>query len=210
MRNIFTNATKNGTIGVMTAADLRSFLLEARLSQAEFAKLVDVTPRAISMWLSDERKIPGPVDAYARVFRGLTVGTRQAEVRRLKEIKATMRDGMYAVLYHSGTQGGYATVILDNGRAYGADPAGGKYDGHYDYDDATNLAKVQLKVTFPPHVPAVFAPAQPFEWSVDITGDLDPRLDRGFVAFTTALGPTIQAQYQFLRELPTGDYNGPR
>ena len=114
-----------------------------------------------------------------------------------------MRDGMYAVQYHSGLSEGYAMIILDAGRAYGADPAGGRYDGYYEYDDITGTANVQLKVSFPPNVPAVFAPAQPFEWSVDILGRVDPRLERGHIEFTTTLGPKILAQYQFLRELPT-------
>ena len=80
---------------------------------------------------------------------------------------------------------------------------GGKYDGDYVYNGATGLAMVHLKVTFPPNIPAVFAPAQPFEWSVDMTGNMDPRVERGFIELTTAaLGQKVQAQYQFLRELP--------
>jgi len=185
----------------MTTVELRAFLRETGLSQADFSKLIEVTPRAVSLWLSGERAIPGPAEAYARVFRGLPAGARAVETLRLKETRA-MRDGMYAVLYHSGNQGGYATVILDGGRAYGADPAGARYDGYYQYDESTGTAKVQLKVTFPPNVPAVFAPSQPFEWSIDIVGDVDPRLDRGHVEFTTTLGSSLHAQYQFLRGLP--------
>ncbi len=187
----------------MTPPELLSFLQQAGLSQAEFAKLVEVTPRAVTMWLAGERAIPGPAEAYIRVFAGLPPGARAIEMRRLKETKTAMRDGMYAVQYRSDAGAGYATVILDSGRAYGADPLGGRYDGYYGYDQATGLAMVQLKVTFPPNVPAVFGPAHPFEWSVDIVGDVDPRLDRGHVQFTTTLGPKIEAQYQFLRELPS-------
>jgi hypothetical protein len=164
---------------------------------------MEVTPRAVSLWLSGERSVPGPVVGYARVFRSLSASDRWIEILRIRETKSIMRDGMYAVQYQSGADRGYATMVLEGGRAYGADPVGGKYDGHYGYDEATGMARVQLKVTFPPGVAAVFAPAQPFEWSVDMAGDVDPRLDRGYIEFTTALGPKIQAQYQFLRELPT-------
>lgn len=187
----------------MTAEELRAFLRDAGLAPAEFARLLDLTPRAVGLWLSGERAVPGPAEAYARVFVTLPTGARSIELRRLKEAKQSMRDGMYAVQYHSGLSEGYAMIILDAGRAYGADPAGGRYDGYYEYDDITGTANVQLKVSFPPNVPAVFAPAQPFEWSVDILGRVDPRLERGHIEFTTTLGPKILAQYQFLRELPT-------
>lgn len=188
---------------MMLPGDLRGFLLEADLSTSDFAKLIDVTPRAVSLWLSSERSIPGPVEAYARVYKSLPTGNRQRECALLKEDKSTMRDGMYAVQYHSVGGGGYATVVFEGGRIYGADPTGGKYDGYYTYDQATGMALAQVKVTMPPNVPAVFGPAYPFEWSIDITGNLDPRLERGHVQFTTAMGPTIDAQYQFLRDVPT-------
>lgn len=187
----------------MNQDGLRAFLAETGLSPGDFAKLVEVTPRAVALWLSGERAIPGPAAAYARVFAGLPPGERYIELQRLNESEAKMRDGMYAVVYQ-GTQGaGYATVIFDGGRVYGADPFGGKYDGYYDYDVATGMAKLHVKLTFPPNVPAVFAPAQPFEWSVDIVGYMDPRQDRGLVDFTTTLGQKVQTQYQFLRDLPS-------
>jgi hypothetical protein len=187
----------------MNQDGLRAFLGKTGLLAGDFAKLVDVTPRAVAMWLSGERAMPGPAAAYARIFSGLPAGARYIELQRLNESETKMRDGMYAVVYQ-GTQGaGYATVIFDGGRVYGADPLGGKYDGYYQYDVGTGIAKLHLKVTFPPNVPAVFAPAQPFEWSVDIAGHIDPRHDRGVVEFTTMLGQKIQTQYQFLRELPS-------
>lgn len=186
----------------MSIDELRGFLRKSGLAPGELAKLLGITPRAVGLWLSGERDVPGPADAYMRIFLDLSAGARSIELRRLTESKPTMRDGMYAVQYQSGTSSGYATVVLDNGRAYGADPAGGSYDGYYHYDEAIGTATVHLKITFPPNVPAVFAPAQPFEWSVDIVGDVDPRLSRGPVEFTTALGHKIHAQYHFLRELP--------
>jgi hypothetical protein len=186
----------------MSQEDLRVFLARTGLSVVDLAKLVDVTPRAVAMWLSGERAIPGPIGAYTRIFSWLPDGARSSELQRLKESEAKMRDGMYGVQYRSGEGAGFATVILDSGRVYGADPLGGKYDGYYAYDVATGLATVKLKVTFPPGAPAVFAAAQPLEWSVDIVGVIDPRLDRGHVVFDTPLGRQIEAQYQFLRDLP--------
>ncbi len=186
----------------MDSAALRAFLVMTGLSPGEFARLVDVTPRAVTMWLSGERAVPGPAAAYARVFAGMPPTARYSELVRIKESEIKMRDGMYAVVYQ-GTQGaGYATVLFDNGRVYGADPFGAKYDGYYDYDVSSGLAELHVKLTFPPHVAPVFADAQPFEWSVDIVGHMDPRHERGLADFKTTLGHKIQTQYQFLRELP--------
>lgn len=190
----------------MTNEQLRQFLDEMALTQVQFARLLGVTPRAVTQWLGGGRSVPGPAEAYARVFAAMPVSARLLEIKRLKESKAAMRDGMYAVQYQSQTSDaigfGYATMVLNNGRVYGADPLGGRYDGDYIYDEAAGIAKVRLKVTFPPNVQTVFGPLHPFEWSIDISGDLDPRVQKGYTAFTTPFGPRIQAQYQFLRPLP--------
>ncbi|HEY1682119.1 MAG TPA: hypothetical protein VGF98_10820 [Candidatus Tumulicola sp.] len=112
---------------------------------------------------------------------------------------------MYAVSYQNetATNYGYATVILENGRIHGADVLGSKYDGNYAFDETVARAEVHLKVTFPPNVAAVFAPAQPFEWSVDMSTYMDPEFDRGFLELTTTLGQKVHARYQFLRDLPS-------
>jgi hypothetical protein len=195
----------------VSGADLRAFLERTDLPQGQFAKLLDVTPRAVSLWLAEERALPGPAEAYIRLFEAMPKTLRHIELQRLKESVPRMRDGMFAVFYHSQTEAGtglgYATMILDGGKAYGADPFGGTYDGDYAYDEATETADVHLKVTFPPNVQAVFGPVHPYEWSIDITGKVDPNLDRGFTEFATVIGPKIKAQYQFLRTLPSKSIN---
>jgi DNA-binding transcriptional regulator YiaG len=55
----------------MNADELRLALQEMEVSQAEFARLVDVSPSAISLWLGAERGIPGPTEAYVRLLRPL-------------------------------------------------------------------------------------------------------------------------------------------
>lgn len=190
----------------MTSEQLRQFLGEMGLTQAEFSRLLGVTPRAVTQWLGEGRTIPGPAEAYARAFTAMPASVRSLELRRTQESKPSMRDGMYAVQYQSQTAEviayGYATMLLDAGRIFGADPLGGKYDGTYTYDETVGIARVQLKVTFPPNVQAVFGPVHPFEWSIDISGNVDPRVEKGYTEFTTPFGPKIQAQYQFLRPLP--------
>jgi hypothetical protein len=186
----------------MLSGDLKAILGGVGITQAEFARLVGVTARAVSLWMVGDRAIPGPVEAYARLLQTLSPAQRQVELAKLKERRTAMRDGMYGIEFSSSGKWGLGVVILDNGRAYGADAAGAKYDGDYVYDEAKRLAELRLKVTFPPNVQAVFGPSHPYEWSIDLTTNLNPHADRGQVTLNTPLGPKISANYKFLRPLP--------
>ncbi len=95
-------------------------------------------------------------------------------------------------------------IILDNGRVYGADEAGVRYDGEYLFDESAGLADIKVKVTFPPNVRAVQGISNPYEWSFDITAKFDPRQNSGNIALKTSLGEPLNAQYVFLRGLPEG------
>src|SRR6186713_450742 len=109
---------------VMTPAELRAFLTEMHLSQADFARLVDVTPRAVTLWMSGERAISGPAAAYVRVFRLLPPNYRQVELSRLKEPGAGMRDGWFAISFRGPRGTGVCILVLDAGRVYGSDQHG--------------------------------------------------------------------------------------
>lgn len=113
-----------------------------------------------------------------------------------------MRDGMYGVQFTSVSGAGIGVVILDSGRVFGADPFGGKYDGEYIYDEKTGMADLRLKLTFAPNAPAVFGISHPYEWAIDVTAKLDPRVDSGTTRIVTPIGPFIDARYQFMRALP--------
>ena len=186
----------------MTGADLLSKLQELGISQADFARLTDVTPRAISMWIAGDRAIPGPVRAYLNLLQSLPANLRQVELSRLKERKDRMREGMYAVEYQSVAGNGVGVLVLENGHAYGADPWGGKYDGGYVYNERSGLADLSLKLTFAPNAPAVFGVSHPYEWSVDVTTQLDPSKDRGHLRIATPIGPQIDVEYHYLRAMP--------
>lgn len=186
----------------MLTDDLKVILSGVGITQTEFARLIGVTPRAVSLWMVGDRAIPGPVEAYARLLQALTPPQRQAEIAKLKDRRTAMRDGMYGVEFSSTAGQGMCVLVLDNGRAFGADAAGAKYDGDYLYDEAKRLAELRLKVTFPPNVRAVFGVSHPYEWSIDVTTNLNPHADSGRVNLTTPLGPRINATYKFLRTLP--------
>ena len=109
---------------------------------------------------------------------------------------------MYAVEYQSIAGSGAGVLILENGRAFGADPWGGKYDGDYVYDDVTHLADLKLKLTFAPNAPAVFGVSHPYEWAIDVTTQLDPHKDQGQLRIATPLGPQIDVGYRYMRPMP--------
>ncbi len=113
-----------------------------------------------------------------------------------------MRDGMYGIEFGYGGSHGMGALIFQEGRIFGVDAAGAKYDGDYVYDEKRSLANLKLKVTFPPNVRAVFGTVNPYEWSIDVTTSLNPKVEAGTLKVATSVGPQIDARYRFLRALP--------
>jgi hypothetical protein len=189
----------------MDCGDLKGILVDLGITQADLARLLGVTPRAVALWVAggaSGRPIPGPVDAYLRVLQILPPNLRQIEMNRLIQKGTQMRDGMFRISFQ-GTEGvGMGVLIFDNGRVYGTDTEGVRYDGVYLFNEGSGLADLTLKVTFPPNVRAVFGVSNPYEWAFDVTTTFDPRQNSGALAVKTSLGTPINAQYVFLRSLP--------
>lgn len=196
------NVVFSVNMNIMNCDDLRSMLVELNLTQADFARLIGVTLRAVTLWLADERAIPGPVDAYVRVLRLLPSNLRQIEFNRLKQKGTNMRDGMFGITFQGQHGSGIGVLIFDSGRVYGTDSAGVRYDGDYIYDEGTGLANVRIKVTYPPNVVAVQGISNPYEWSIDVSTTFDPRQNSGGVVLKNSLGKPLSARYVFLRSLP--------
>ncbi len=186
----------------MTNDELKSFLTELQISQSDFARLIGVTPRAVALWATDERAIPGPAEAYVRLLRLLPPNLLQIELSRLKDRGTNMRDGMFGISFQGERGAGMGMLIFDTGKIYGTDSEGARYDGTYVYSEALKKADVLLKVTFPPNVTAVFGISNPYEWSIDVATSLDPKQNLGDALVKTSLGNTINAQFRFLRPLP--------
>lgn len=186
----------------MTGNDLKAILMELGISQADFARLIGVTPRAVTLWMADERAIPGPADAYLRLLRLLPPNLRQVELSRLKQKGTGMRDGMFGITFQGQEGAGMGVLIFDNGRVYGTDTEGVRYDGEYIFNELSAVADVKVKVTFPPNVKAVFGISNPYEWAFDITTRFNPKQNSGALAVKTSLGKPVNAQYVFLRSLP--------
>jgi hypothetical protein len=187
----------------MTSTDLRAILVGLELTQADFARLLGITPRAIALWIADERTIPGPAEAYLRLFRLLPPNLRQIELNRLKQKGTAMRDGMFGITFQSQEGGaGMGVLIFENGRIYGTDSAGVRFDGEYEFSESSGLVDVKLKVTFPPNVTSVFGVTNPYEWAFDVTTKFDPKQNTGTLVVRTSVGHQINAGYVYLRSLP--------
>ena len=186
----------------MAGDDLKAVLGELQITQADFARLIGVTSRAVTLWVSDQRQIPGPALAYLRVMQLLPQNLRQIEFNRLKQKGTDMRDGMYGISFQGQQGAGMGLLVFENGRVYGTDTQGVRYDGEYLYNESTGLADVKIKVTFPPNVRAVFGVSNPYEWAFDVTTSFNPKQNSGPLTVRTSVGQPINAQFVFLRTLP--------
>lgn len=186
----------------MTRDELKDSLDQIGISQVDLSNLVDVTARAVNLWMTGTRGVPGPVAAYVRLLASLPLGMRHAELSKLNNEVRTMKDGMYLIEFAGRAGFGYGTLVFDAGRIYGVDVSGGKYDGSYSFNEATRLVDVAIKVQMPAGEQSVIGVIQPFEWILDVRTVMDPSKDVGQVNVSTNLGESIDASYRFLRSLP--------
>jgi hypothetical protein len=71
---------------------VRTALGALNLSAPEFARLIGVTPRAVTLWLASQREVPGPVRAYVRLLLSIPSALRRSELENaLTERKVAMR-----------------------------------------------------------------------------------------------------------------------
>jgi len=186
----------------MTPQELKQLLEDLSLTQAGFARLVGVTARAVNLWMMEDRAIPGPAIAYARLLGSLPINLRQVELGRLTERGTGMRDGMFGITFQGQIGAGMGTMIFDSGRVYGTDTERACYDGEYIFSEATKLVDVKVKVTMPPNVRAVFGTINNYEWAFHVTTSFDPKKDSGSLQVKTSIGPSLSGSYKFLRSLP--------
>lgn len=185
----------------MNQNELKNAMSALGLSAASLSKLLDVTPRAISMWLTGERSIPGPAEAYINLFSKLSPSQQELEIQKSEVEKLTMKDGLYQLEFAGPNGAGYGVLIFDNGRVYGSDVGLGKWDGSYKMNPITKRAEIELTVQMPAGSESVLGPAQPFRWNVDVRATMDPSVDVGYIDAQTNLGPA-KAKYIYMRSLP--------
>jgi transcriptional regulator with XRE-family HTH domain len=175
------------------------------LQQSEFANMLDVTPRSVNMWVNGERAIPGPVEAYLRLFESSPSHIRENERLLARKGKVKMKNAFYGIQFLGTNEEelGAGTILLQEGRLFGVDFGKVKYDGNYNYDNASNLIHAKIKVTIPPGTNVVLPIGpQPVEiaFEVEVTFPKDALDYKTFVV--TQLGE-VKTCINHLRDIPT-------
>src|SRR5882724_5139736 len=97
----------------MIGRELKGILAELGITQADFSRLICVTSRAITLWISGERPVPGPVESYLRLLHSLPFTSRQIEINRAREGRSGMRDGMFAITFQGQQSVGVGVLIFE-------------------------------------------------------------------------------------------------
>lgn len=134
---------------------LKRILERIGLKQTELARLLDVSPRTVSLWATGEVNLPGPVAAYLRLLQAAGPDLVATEMSRLTGRPRMFDEGLYALAYqgHDGTppQGGDALAVLRAGRIIGSDRWGGMFEGSYRYDPKHETNHFHVRMQVPPH-----------------------------------------------------------
>lgn len=142
----------------MTNLSLKEALERLGLKQAEFARLIDMSARTVSLWATGESPLPGPVAAYLRVLQLLPADTRAEEFRRVQGRSKMIDEGLYNLEYRStvldggeaDAAGGSALAVLRNGKILGSDRWGAVFMGSYEFDPVSQSNAVHLRLHVPP------------------------------------------------------------
>lgn len=132
---------------------LKDILDQLGLRQTELARLLDVSPRTVSLWATGETALPGPVAAYLRVVRSRP-DVLHLELKRLEGREKMLDEGIYGFTYkgeHMGIpDGDSALAVLRNGKILGSDRAGVVFAGSYEYDGVRGINRVHVRIQVPP------------------------------------------------------------
>ncbi len=140
----------------MSNLSLKETLDRLGLMQSEFARLIDVSPRTVSLWATGESPLPGPVAAYLRVLQALPADARADELKRVKGRSKMIDEGLYNLDYRAtgaecaGSGAGSALAVLRNGKILGSDRWGAVFMGSYEFDPSTETNAVHLRLHVPP------------------------------------------------------------
>jgi transcriptional regulator with XRE-family HTH domain len=185
----------------MDAEELRRGIGELGVSQADFARLLGVTSRAVNLWISSDRGVPPPAVAYLRLLLSVPKAFQAKELARLSSEETQMPEGMYLVEMKGLAGDGLAMLVLQGGRVFGSDSQV-LYDGTYEPSPALpGCLDLQLKVTVPAGVPVIQGvPAQPVEYRYDLAVNIRARGSTS-LHVKTPFG-LVNAKVTFVREIP--------
>lgn len=114
-----------------------------------------------------------------------------------------MKEGFYSLIYTgSGGDFGMAVLVFDTSQVVGADVAGGRYDGTYEYNSRTDQIDARVTATIPAGIPLVTGiPAQTQEWSFPINASFPRETTNTPIQIDTPYGP-VNVAVKFLRGFP--------
>ncbi len=185
---------------------LKRILEHIGLKQTELAKLLDVSPRTVSMWATGEVELPGPVAAYLRVLQAAGPEILASEFGRLKGRHRMFDEGLYSLNYAGGSgdpdYGGDALAVLRAGRIVGSDRWGGLFEGNYRFDEVTQTNHFRLLMRVPPEGELVTGfTAGPEGATVEFVAELE-RASPVTTATIEVCGQPVELKLTFLSPLP--------
>ncbi len=190
----------------MFKLSLKDTLERLGLKQTELARLLDVSPRTVSLWATGESALPGPVLAYLRVLQMLPAEALAEELRRVKGRSKMMDEGIYGLEYRAEFMGeaetGSALAALRNGKILGSDRWGGVFVGSYDYDPVSERNSVHLRLSVPPEGRLITGfSAGPEGAALDIVGSF-ARAAPVTTAVAKVAGHPVEVTMKYLGPLP--------
>ncbi len=114
-----------------------------------------------------------------------------------------MKEAFYSITF-VGASGswGFGMIVMDTGKIIGADVAGARYDGSYQFNKRTNMIDASIKLTVPAGVELVQGtPAQPNEWTLEFQASLPPDTQDTPIGIDTPAGP-VNVVFKHIRDLP--------
>jgi len=189
----------------MTDQSLKVVLDQLGLKQAELARLLDVTPRTVSLWATGETALPGPVAAYLRVICGRPE-VIQSELQRLSGREKMLSEGIYGLTYRGeevdGSEGDQALAVLRNGKILGSDRFGGVFMGSYEFDMKREINRVHVRMQVPPEGELVTGfSAGPDGAILDIVGSFE-RAEPSARTIVEVAGRPVEITLSYLGPLP--------
>jgi transcriptional regulator with XRE-family HTH domain len=190
----------------MTRPGLKSSLDRLGLKQAELARLLDVSPRTVSLWATGSAPLPGPVAAYLRLLAAAGPGVVGGEIKSLARRSKTLDEGIYGLSYKGEdaglVDGGVALAVLRNGKILGSDRGGGVFKGSYWFDPVHETNRVHVRLNVPPEGQLVtgFA-AGPEGAALDIVGSFERAAPVSAIDIEID-GRALEVQLTYLGPLP--------
>jgi DNA-binding transcriptional regulator YiaG len=185
---------------MMTSDDLQKAITDLGTSTSEFAALLGVTSRAVQRWLLGEREIPGPVEAFVRLFKACPETMRAGQLARIRNKEAMMFDGLWLIKFTGAAGFGSGVLVFNRGKVFGADEGGASYDGDYRIGEEIGTMVVDAKITVPANVTLVQGPTRPYDTAFNVRATL-PLFGEATSTIETPDGP-VSVAFKWLRDLP--------